>query len=89
MKVEPSYMHERYAEMRAAEPEPVEESADDLEVRRMSDGPKAGAKWSKYSVEDGKLVRKSEFCPRCGPEYSSLFTQIASLVVAVVTQKIE
>ena len=28
MKVEPSYMHERYAEMRAAEPEPVEESAD-------------------------------------------------------------
>lgn len=28
MKVEPSYMHERYAEMRAAESEPVEESAD-------------------------------------------------------------
>lgn len=28
MKVEPSYMHERYAEMRAAEPEPVQESAD-------------------------------------------------------------
>ena len=28
MKVEPSYMHERYAEMRAAEPEPVEESDD-------------------------------------------------------------
>ena len=33
----------------------------------MSDGPKAGAKWSKYSVEEGKLVRKSEFCPKCGP----------------------
>ena len=33
----------------------------------MSDGPKAGAKWSKYAVEDGNLVRKSEFCPRCGP----------------------
>ena len=32
----------------------------------MSDGPKAGAKWSKYSIEDGTLVRKSEFCPRCG-----------------------
>ncbi len=33
----------------------------------MSDGPKAGAKWSKYAVEDGNLVRKSEFCPQCGP----------------------
>jgi small subunit ribosomal protein S27Ae len=33
----------------------------------MSDGPKAGAKWSKYSVEDGNLVRKAEFCPVCGP----------------------
>ena len=35
----------------------------------MSDGPNARAKWSKYSVEDGKLVRKAEFCPepRCGP----------------------
>ena len=33
----------------------------------MSDGPQAAAKWSKYSVEDGKLVRKSEFCPKCGP----------------------
>ena len=33
----------------------------------MSDGPNASAKWSKYSVEDGKLVRKSEFCPQCGP----------------------
>ena len=32
----------------------------------MSDGPQAAAKWSKYSVEDGKLVRKSEFCPKCG-----------------------
>ena len=35
----------------------------------MSDGPKAGAKWSKYAIEDGKLVRKAEFCPEpnCGP----------------------
>jgi small subunit ribosomal protein S27Ae len=34
----------------------------------MSDGPKAGAKWSKYAIdEDGKLVRKAEFCPTCGP----------------------
>ena len=35
----------------------------------MSDGPKAGAKWSKYAIEDGKLVRKAEFCPdpACGP----------------------
>ena len=28
MKVEPSYMHERYADMRAAEPEPQQESSD-------------------------------------------------------------
>ena len=28
----------------------------------MSDGPKAGAKWSKYSVEDGSLVRKAKDC---------------------------
>ena len=34
----------------------------------MSDGPKAGAKWSKFSVgEDGKLVVNAEFCPVCGP----------------------
>ena len=34
----------------------------------MGDGPKAGAKWSKYSVgEDGTLTRKAEFCPICGP----------------------
>lgn len=28
--------------------------------------PKNGAKWSKYSVEDGNLVRKADFCPQCG-----------------------
>lgn len=33
----------------------------------MSDGPNAAAKWSKYSIEDGTLVRKADFCPRCGP----------------------
>ncbi len=34
----------------------------------MGDGPKAGAKWSKYSVgDDGTLTRKAEFCPQCGP----------------------
>ena len=33
----------------------------------MSDGPNASAKWSKYSVEGCSLVRKSEFCPLCGP----------------------
>lgn len=32
----------------------------------MGDGPKAKAKWSKYKVEDGKLVR-GESCPECGP----------------------
>ncbi len=33
----------------------------------MGDNPNSAAKWSKYSVEDGNLVRKSEFCPECGP----------------------
>ncbi len=33
----------------------------------MGDGPNANAKWSKYSVEGGELVRKGEFCPKCGP----------------------
>lgn len=33
----------------------------------MSDGPNASAKWSKYGMDDGKLVRKAEFCPECGP----------------------
>lgn len=32
----------------------------------MGDGPNAKAKWSKYKVEDGKLVR-AESCPECGP----------------------
>ena len=33
----------------------------------MMSSPNASAKWSKYGVEDGKLVRKDEFCPQCGP----------------------
>ena len=34
----------------------------------MGDGPKAGAKWSKYTVnEDGTLTRNAAFCPECGP----------------------
>ncbi len=32
----------------------------------MGDSPNGSAKWSKYSIEDGKLVRKQEFCPKCG-----------------------
>jgi len=50
----------------------------------MSDGPNAGAKWSKYSVEDGSLVRKSEFCPQCGPGVFLAAHATASHVVAVV-----
>ena len=33
----------------------------------MGDGPNPNGKHSKYSVEDGELVRKGEFCPTCGP----------------------
>ncbi len=33
----------------------------------MGDGPNSSAKWAKYSVDDGKLVRKGEFCEKCGP----------------------
>ena len=36
-------------------------------VNPVSDGPNASAKWSKYGTDDGKLVRKAEFCPECGP----------------------
>lgn len=36
-------------------------------VNPVSDGPNASAKWSKYGMDDGKLVRKAEFCPECGP----------------------
>ena len=32
----------------------------------MGDGPNPKAKWSKYKVEDGNLVR-AEHCPTCGP----------------------
>ena len=33
----------------------------------MGDGPNPNGKHSKYSVEDGKMVRRGEFCPNCGP----------------------
>ena len=34
----------------------------------MGDGPSTAAKGNKYSIgEDGKLERKAEFCPTCGP----------------------
>ena len=29
--------------------------------------PNEHAKHSKYSIEDGKMIRKGEFCPSCGP----------------------
>ena len=51
----------------------------------MGDSPSATAKWSKYSVEDGKLTRKQEFCPECGRVYSWLFTVMGSTVAAVAT----
>ena len=33
----------------------------------MGEGPTPNGKHSKYSVEDGKMIRKGEFCPNCGP----------------------
>jgi len=33
----------------------------------MVGGPNPHAKHSKYSVEDGELVRKGDVCPNCGP----------------------
>jgi small subunit ribosomal protein S27Ae len=33
----------------------------------MSEGPKSGSKTTHYTIEDGTLVRKAEFCPECGP----------------------
>ena len=29
--------------------------------------PNEHAKHSKYSIEDGKMIRQGEFCPNCGP----------------------
>ena len=52
----------------------------------MGDGPNSSSKWSKYGVEDGKLVRKGEFCPTCGPGDSWQSIKIASLVVVAVIQ---
>ena len=85
MKVEPDYMHSRFEELRSASAAQLQKNLQMFLVRVMSDGPNASAKWSKYSVEDGKLVRKAEFCPQCGPEYSLPYTQTASHAVAVVT----
>ena len=31
----------------------------------MGAGPNPNGKHSKYSVEDGKLVRRGDFCPDC------------------------
>ena len=31
----------------------------------MGDGPNPNGKHSKYAVEDGKLVRRGDFCPDC------------------------
>ena len=33
----------------------------------IGDGPNPNGKHSKYSVEDGKLVRTGESCEDCGP----------------------
>ena len=33
----------------------------------MGEGPNPNAKHSKYSIEDGRLVRKGVTCPKCGP----------------------
>ncbi|MBJ64192.1 MAG: 30S ribosomal protein S27ae [Euryarchaeota archaeon] len=58
----------------------------------MGDGPKAGAKWSKYSIDDGKLVRKAEFCPNpnCGPGvFLALHSDRKSCGHCGYTEKIE
>ena len=33
----------------------------------MMGDPNSSSKWSKYSIEDGKLVRKGVTCEYCGP----------------------
>jgi len=33
----------------------------------MMGDPSSNSKWSKYSVEDGKLIRKGVACEYCGP----------------------
>ena len=64
----------------------AEESSEDEEVvNPVSDGPNASAKWSKYGMDDGKLVRKAEFCPSVDLVFFSPFTQIVNRVDAVDT----
>ncbi len=26
-----------------------------------------GEKWKMYEIKEGKVIRKSKFCPKCGP----------------------
>ena len=33
----------------------------------MSDGPKSGSKTTHYEIDGDTLIRKTEFCPKCGP----------------------
>ena len=53
----------------------------------MSDGPKKGAKWSKYSVEDGNWLGMQNFVQIQGAVqvYFWQFMQIANLAESVVT----
>ena len=49
----------------------------------MGEGPNPNGKHSKYSIEDGKLIRK-ETCPEPNcPGFSWRFTKIASRAVSV------
>ena len=52
----------------------------------MGDGPNAKAKWSKYKVEDGKLIR-AENCPNCGRVFSLHITTTASRAVVAVSRR--
>ena len=33
----------------------------------MAEGKNISKKWEMYTIEGDKLIRKNEFCPKCGP----------------------
>ena len=53
----------------------------------MSDGPKAGAKWSKYAVKTASLSENQNSALGVDPAYFLQFTLTANLVEGVDIQK--
>lgn len=57
----------------ATEEQKVEKKAEKKEKKSQKEKPKSKKKhtkvqvWKLYELKDGKVIRKKEKCPRCGP----------------------